>query len=169
AAAEFVLAVETHAQHIPGLVATIGQLDVAPGASNVIPGTVTLSLDVRHYEESARLAGLADLRWRAEEISATRGLSLRWDEVQSYATVPMAAALRERLANAIATGGIQPIELPSGAGHDAAIMASLTEAAMLFVRCKGGISHHPAEAVSVEDVAVAIDVVGHFLDGLAGV
>lgn len=168
AAADFVLAAERHARATPGLVATVGELRAAPGASNVIPGAATLSLDLRHQDEGARLGGLAALRAQAEQIAAARGLTVAWEEGYSQPAVPMAPALRARLGAAIAAAGYTPTELPSGAGHDAAIIAGLTDAAMLFVRCAGGVSHNPAEAVTTQDVAVAIEVVGHFLDGLAG-
>jgi allantoate deiminase len=167
AAAEFVLAAEAYARSAPGLVATVGQLAVSPGASNVIPGAVTLSLDLRHQEGPARMVGLNELRRRAEAIATSRGLALAWGDGHGQAAVPMAAALRERLAAAVAAAGHEPLELPSGAGHDAAVMAGVTDAAMLFVRCAGGISHNPAESVTVEDVAVAIEVVSRFVDGLA--
>jgi allantoate deiminase len=78
----------------------------------------------------------------------------------------MALAMRAGLAAAIAAGH-DVLELPSGAGHDAAVMAGVTDAAMLFVRCAGGVSHNPAESVALEDVAVAIDVVGRFMDSIA--
>jgi allantoate deiminase len=168
AAAEFVLAAERYARNTPGLVATVGELRIVPGASNVIPGAATLSLDLRHQNEAVRLEGLAVLRTQAEQIAADRGLTVTWDLLLSQPAVPMAAALCKRLGAAIAAAGHAATELPSGAGHDAAIMASLTDAAMLFVRCKDGVSHNPAESVAIGDVAVAIDVVGQFLSLTAG-
>jgi acetylornithine deacetylase/succinyl-diaminopimelate desuccinylase-like protein len=69
---------------------------------------------------------------------------------------------------AVDEAGLRVARLPSGAGHDAAVMSRLCDVAMLFVRCAGGISHNPAEAVTVEDVAVAIDVTSRLLDRLAG-
>ncbi|NTV64903.1 MAG: allantoate amidohydrolase [Oscillochloris sp.] len=166
-AAEFVVAVESHAYDIPGLLATVGELAVAPGVGNVIPGQACLCLDLRHHDDQARLTGIADLHWRAAGIAATRSLSLRWDELLTQPAVLMSPSMRERLSNAVAAAGVKPIELPSGAGHDAAIMAAITDAAMLFVRCKGGISHNPGESVTLEDVALAIDVLGRFLQDLA--
>lgn len=167
AAAEVVLAAEAAARATPGLVATVGHAAALPGASNVIPGLATLSLDVRHPDDATRLAAVAALRERAEAIAAARGVGLQWDELQSTAAVPMAPALRERLSRAVAVAGHQPFELPSGAGHDAMILARVTDAAMLFVRCAGGVSHNPAEAVEADDVAAAIAAVGAFLDDLA--
>jgi allantoate deiminase len=68
----------------------------------------------------------------------------------------------------VAAAGVEPLWLPSGAGHDAVALASLAPVAMLFVRCAGGVSHHPDESVAVADVAVALDVLDRFLRGLAG-
>jgi allantoate deiminase len=167
AAAEIVLATEQLAHTTSGLVATVGQLDLRPGAGNVIPGAATLSLDLRHPHDEMRLAGVAMLRARAEAIAAARDIRLAWEELQSTTATPMSATLRTRLATAVAAVGAPPFELPSGAGHDAAILARITDAAMLFVRCVGGVSHNPAEAVAVADVATAIAAVGVFLDDLA--
>lgn len=164
AAAEIVLAAEVAARATPGLVATVGQISVLPGAGNVIPGAATLSLDIRHQDDGTRLAAVEALRARVVELAAARGVALEWEELQSTPAVPMAPALRERLARAIRAAGHEPVELPSGAGHDAMIMARVTDAAMLFVRCKGGISHNPAEAVDQADVAAAIRAVGHVLE-----
>jgi allantoate deiminase len=167
AAAEIVLAAEAAARATPGLVATVGQIAALPGAGNVIPGAAALSLDIRHPEDATRLAAVAALHARAEAIAAARSVDLTWDELQSSAAVPMAPALRERLARAIAAAGHTPCELASGAGHDAAILARVADAAMLFVRCAGGISHNPAESVALPDVAAAIAAVCAFLDDLA--
>jgi len=167
AAAELVLAVEAVARATPGLVATVGQLSVHPGASNVIPGAASLSLDLRHPDDTTHLAAVAALRVRAEQIAAGRAVGLTWDQRPSGAAVPMAPALRERLARAVVAAGHTPVELSSGAGHDAGVMARVTDSAMLFVRCAGGVSHNPAEAVDVADVAAAIAALGHFIDVLA--
>lgn len=167
AAAEIVLAAEATARATPGLVATAGQIAALPGASNVIPGLASLSLDIRHPADDARLAAVAAIRSRAEAIAAARGVSLEWDELQSTAAVPMAPVMQERLGRAVAAAGHTPFALPSGAGHDAMILARVTDAAMLFVRCEGGVSHNPAEAVAADDVAAAVAAVGAFLDTLA--
>ncbi len=167
-ASEFVGAVESYAREIPGLVATVGELCVAPGSRNVVPGTATLSLDLRHQDDQARLSALAHLHWRAGAIASERGLSLRWDEAQVQSGTTMADGLRTRLSNAISAAGHTPVELASGACHDASVMSGITDASVLFVRCKGGISHNPAESVTAEDVAVAIDVVERFINDLAG-
>jgi len=166
AAAELVLAAEALARDTPGLVATVGQLDARPGASNVIPGKTTLSLDVRHHDDARREMALAQLRRRAEQIAAARRIALDWRIAQESRALACDPALTERLAQAIEALGYPLLSLPSGAGHDGVAISALTPIAMLFVRCKGGVSHNPAESVAVEDVGVAIDVLGQFLLGL---
>jgi allantoate deiminase len=167
AAAEFVLATEAIARGQPGLVATVGRLAVQPGASNVIPGEVALSLDVRHQDDAVRADACGRLREAAERIGAARRIELRWEQVSARPTVPCSAHLGRILARAIEARGLPAFELASGAGHDAVTLAGLTDIAMLFVRCRGGVSHNPAEAVSEEDVAVAFDVLGRFVGLLA--
>lgn len=168
AAAEFVLAVERQGREAPGLVATVGQLGVEPGASNVIPGRVTLSLDVRHPDaETLREASQA-LEKQSAAIATRRGVRVAWNESGIGAAVACSPRLRALLARAVTDAGIAPFELPSGAGHDGVMLSRLTEIAMLFVRCKGGISHNPAESVTAADVAAALDVLERFLTLLAG-
>ncbi|HYP20189.1 MAG TPA: Zn-dependent hydrolase [Chloroflexia bacterium] len=167
AAAEFVLAVETLAHLQEGLVATIGQASVEPGASNVIPGHVSMSLDVRHIDDTMREQACNQLREQAEQICVRRRVALEWQHLQSSPSVGCAPHLAGMLAQAIETAGYAQLYLPSGAGHDAVPMSGLTDVAMLFVRCKGGISHNPAESVAVADVALAIEVMGAFLYILA--
>ncbi|MGZ3666958.1 MAG: allantoate amidohydrolase [Ktedonobacterales bacterium] len=167
AASEFVLAVEAAGRETDGLVATVGQLRVEPDASNVIPGVVVLSLDVRHQEDARREAACEALHRRAEEIARARNVGLRWQTLQRNAAVACSPSMTERLAQAVAAEGIEVLTLPSGAGHDGVSMQRLTDIAMLFVRCERGISHNPAESVEVADVAVAIAVMERFLAVLA--
>jgi allantoate deiminase len=163
AAAEFALAVEAYAQGVPGLVATVGQMSVQPGASNVIPGQVTLSLDVRHQESAVLAEACNQLHERAIQISERRHVRLHWPPMQENSTVPCTPRLVGLLARAIEEAGYPVFSLPSGAGHDGVTMSELTAIAMLFVRCRGGISHNPAESVTTEDVGVAIDVLERFV------
>lgn len=163
AAAEFVLAVEREGQATSELVATVGQLNVEPGASNVIPGRVTLSLDLRHPDDATRKQALDRLQAEAQAIAQRRNVTADWKHLGTSRSVTCAPRLRERLARAVAAAGAEPFELPSGAGHDGVMMSRLTEIAMLFVRCERGISHNPAEAVTDSDVAVALDVIERFL------
>ncbi len=167
AASEFILAVETLARNQPGMVATVGQIAAQPGASNVIPGQATLSLDVRHQDNAVREQACDQLQERAQQIAAARQVTLNWQTLPANPTVPCSPHLSQLLARSIETLKYPVHSLPSGAGHDAVAMSVLTPIAMLFVRCRGGISHNPAESVTPEDVAVAIEVLEQFLLQLA--
>ena len=166
-AAQFISKVETHAQQDDGLVATVGQLEVRPGAGNVIPGAVTGSLDIRSPRDTQRLHACDDLHTYAGQIARSRGLTLDWQSVQTHAATPLDPALRALLADAVRAAGFPALELPSGAGHDAVALAPVMPAAMLFVRCRDGLSHHPLEHVALEDVAAALKVMDNFLGFLA--
>jgi allantoate deiminase len=136
------------------VLATVGQCDIENSASNVIPGRVAFTLDVRDVKDAKRRAACAKLRKLAGVVAKRRGLKLSWEIVQETPTAGMDTKLTAVLRKA---AGGAPF-LPSGAGHDAAVMSKVCPAAMLFVRCKGGISHHPDEGVQERDVAVAVDV-----------
>jgi allantoate deiminase len=167
AAAELVLAVEADARSHDGLVATVGQLAVLPGAANVIPGEVTLTLDIRHPEDSVRHERTRLLLERTEEIAARRNIEVAVSLLGENPSVPCSPRFTSLLAKAMGDLDLHVLHLASGAGHDAVVMATLTDIAMLFVRCKGGVSHNPAESVETADVGVAIDVLSRFLELLA--
>ena len=166
-AAEFILAVEARAKAEAGLVATVGQIEALPGAGNVIPGEVILSLDVRHALDGPRQEACAKLLEVAYRISAQRGLAINWQVAHETHSVPCSHDLSALLAKAVRQHLVEVTELPSGAGHDAAMMGNITPVAMLFVRCKGGVSHHPSESATTEDIAVAIAVMNDFLQSVA--
>jgi allantoate deiminase len=167
AASTFVQVVDIHARFQEGLVATVGQLTVHPGAANVVPGEVTLSLDIRHPHDSERLVAAGRFIDLATDIAKDRNIALATTRISENESVPTSPRLTSMLVLASKGLGHETIQLASGAGHDAVVMAGLTEVAMLFVRCKGGVSHNPAESVTEADVAVAIDVLGRFLELLA--
>jgi allantoate deiminase len=163
-AAEFVSAVEAFARDQDDVVATVGQLEVDPGASNVIAGRVTLSLDVRHTSDSVRKAVGTRLSEGARAIANARGLAVEWNVLQETRAVDCSTELTERVAEAVVASGHPTVRLASGAGHDAVMLSTIAPIAMLFVRCAGGVSHNPAEAVTVQDVAAAIDASTRFLE-----
>jgi allantoate deiminase len=167
AAAVFVQAVEGYAAGTLGLVATVGQLTVRPGAANVVPGEVTLSLDVRHADDAERLLASRRLLDIASQIAKHRDIRLSARQDSENVSVPCAPRLVSNLSQAVSDLGHPVLELASGAGHDAVAMSALTDVGMLFVRCKGGVSHNPAESVTTEDVAVAIDVLARCLELVA--
>jgi allantoate deiminase len=167
AAAELVLAVEDAARSRPGLVATVGELTVLPGAANVVPGTTRLSIDARHADDDARAEAVAWLRGEADRIAARRGVELVTEPRFDHGAVRCAPELVEALERAVTASGVEPLRLVSGAGHDAVQLAALAPVGMLFVRCAGGVSHDPAESVAEEDVAVALEVLSDLLESLA--
>ena len=163
AAAEFILAVERYAARKPGLVATVGQIQAEPNASNVIPGTVSLDAG-RAAPNRFRPPG------RGRAIPEARPANRLCAPAESFVAACPADAVGSLLAQAVRPARTRRrehqrriVRLPSGAGHDAAILARITPAAMLFVRCKGGISHHPDESASRQDVRVALAVLNDFL------
>lgn len=166
-AAEFVLAVEAAAATRDGVVATAGKLEVEPGVANVIPGRATVSLDARHPDDATRNEFVEAMLARSREIARRRKLSFEVRSVSENPAVHCSARLVGLLTQAVKDSRVTPIQLASGAGHDAVALSSLTEVGMLFVRCKGGVSHNPAESVTTEDVAVALDVLSRFLELLA--
>ncbi|HEY1161625.1 MAG TPA: M20/M25/M40 family metallo-hydrolase, partial [Candidatus Dormibacteraeota bacterium] len=133
----------------------------------VIPGAVELSLDVRHADETVRAGHNRRILECADEIAARRGVETSIHLQADNVSVPCAPRLVSLMAKAIEAEGMEAVQLASGAGHDAVPMSALTDVAMLFVRCKGGISHNPAESVTAEDMSVSIDVLSRFLELLA--
>jgi allantoate deiminase len=167
AAAEFVLAAESFARGKPGLVVTVGEICARPGASNVIPGEVGLSLDVRHAQDPVRKSAQAALAKAASTIAGRRNLRVSSEVVHEAAAVKCSGKLSALLGSAVQRRQKKLIQMSSGAGHDAAVMAQITPMAMMFIRCKDGISHHPDEAVRTGDVQVALEVMNDFLQSLA--
>jgi len=134
-----------------GLVGTVGYLDAMPGATNVIPGRVNFTIDIRAPTDPHRKMAVADIVRRIEAIAKRRNLALQLDVTHENRTVPCAPWLRAQVAEAVAAEGFPVFELPSGAGHDGMAMIDIADVAMLFVRCRGGISHHPDEHVETVD------------------
>jgi len=158
AAAEIVLAVEKRCSQVPGLVGTVGRLNVPDGAVNVIPGHCELSIDVRAPDDTVRTLAFDDIVSECAQIAARRNVTVDVRKVLEVNCVPCSQGIQSRIADSIrnVTGAADVRYLPSGAGHDAMMMASLTQMGMMFVRCgNGGISHHPAELLSEGDAELA--------------
>jgi allantoate deiminase len=146
------------------MVGTIGRIEVAPGAVNIIPGQVSFTIDLRALTDRLRLGAVQRFQAEARRIAAARRLEVAFELFHEVATAAMAPKLQDGLAASIAALGHQPMRLASGAGHDAQIMTQLCPAAMLFVRCRGGISHNPAEFCSVADMGLAIAALIGFIE-----
>ena len=165
-AAEWIAAVERRAHNTPGLVATVGRVEALPGATNVIPREVCVSLDIRHASDPVRLAALNALLQEADRIASTRGLGIETVQQFHASAGPMDSKLTATLEAAVQATGSRPHRMVSGAGHDAMVLAKKLPAAMLFLRSPGGISHHPDESVLLEDVQAALDAGLYFLKHL---
>ena len=166
AAAEMVLAFEQRAAAGPALVATVGILKVRDGTGNVIPGDVEFTADVRAPDGATLGAGREAMFAACHAIAKRRGVALEIVKTHEVDAAPCALRLQDQLAAAIEriVPGERALRLPSGAGHDAMILAKVTEVGMMFVRCgAGGVSHNPAESVSAEDASLAIAAVLDFI------
>jgi allantoate deiminase len=163
AAARWISLVERHARATPGLVATVGSLHALPDAENVITGEARASLDVRHVSDAVRSASAFALLDAAQRIGAQRGIAVEFERRHDQATVLCDPCFVAALSNAVRCAGFQVHHMPSGAGHDAMILAERVPIAMLFVRSPGGLSHHPAETVHATDVEAALTVGGALL------
>ncbi|MBV8102581.1 MAG: Zn-dependent hydrolase [Verrucomicrobia bacterium] len=163
-AGRFALRTEDACRRFPGLVATVGELNISPNVSNVVPGRVIHSLDVRHQEDSVRAAAIAWLCQEADQIAAERQLGLERLLVQETPSVFCDPDFITRLAAATKSVTGDSFQLPSGAGHDAVILSQLCPAGMLFVRCRDGLSHHPDEFVHVDDMEIALRTAVRFIE-----
>ncbi len=153
AAAECILAVERRGGE-PGLVATVGKIEAAPGAINVIPGAARFSVDMRSADDALREAAIAALTAELRAITERRGVALDIRSTQSSRAALCAPWLMDQLGAAVKAEGIKEFRLMSGAGHDGMAMIRVADIGMLFVRCTRGISHNPAEAITAEDAEI---------------
>jgi allantoate deiminase len=164
--AEMVLLAESIARDFAsdGMVATVGRLEARPGAGNIIPGVTRFTLDLRSASDSARGAAIERFEREARAIADRRGLGFAIEPIHRIVTTACDQHVQDRLARAIETVGGNPIRLPSGAGHDGLMMSKLCPIGMLFVRCKGGVSHNPAEYASPEDIGLAVAALVNFIE-----
>lgn len=141
-------------------VMTVGQIDVQPNANNVIPGQVDFVIDARAQDDDTLDRGDGELREALNEIAERRSLDVSIEMPERLKPSPLDGDVRERLQTAAQGIGVELPEVPSGALHDAAILAPYVPTGMLFVASKDGISHNPAEFSRVEDIARAAEIVG---------
>ncbi|HEY0913203.1 MAG TPA: allantoate amidohydrolase [Bradyrhizobium sp.] len=166
-AAECIVAIEELCRTDPdGLVGTVGYIHAMPGATNVIPGKVSFTMDIRAASDIHRRRAVTDIVRRIESIAKSRTLALQVDVTHENRTVPCAPWLKAQVAEAVTAEGHRVFELPSGAGHDGMAMIDIADVAMVFVRCRGGVSHNPAEHVEEADAdagaRVLLRLIEHF-------
>jgi allantoate deiminase len=168
AASELVLEIERLAQQ-QGVLATVGKLEVFPGGVNVIPGRVEFSLDLRAEFDADREECLRLVHESGEEIARRRHVGLHVTELYRADAVVCDLDLRAAFEAGIrSTGDESPMAFWSRAGHDGMAVSAVTPVGMLFLRCKGGVSHHPDESVTKADVAAALDAYEAAVRALAG-
>ncbi|WP_244616629.1 allantoate amidohydrolase [Starkeya nomas] len=164
-ASEMALAVERIAKADPhGMVATVGRMHVEPGSINVIPSRVVFTIDLRSSSDMSRREALTRFEREAHRIADQRHLGVVISAFHEVATVPCYRDLQLRLRNAVADLGHRAPSLPSGAGHDGQAMSKLCPIGMLFVRCRNGVSHNPAEYTSPDDMGLAAAALIRFIE-----
>jgi allantoate deiminase len=166
-AAEMMLAIEgIAADDASDLVATVGRIEALPGAPNVIPGEVRFTIDIRSGDQARRDRAAGTILQCLHAIAEGRGLDLFAELIHDLPASPCDPALMDLMDAAIADTGTAPFRLVSGAGHDAMVMAALCPTAMLFIRCRAGISHNPSEHVDPQDADIALAAMLGFIDRL---
>jgi allantoate deiminase len=164
AAAECVLAIEHIARTDPELVGTVGRIEAKPGAINVIPGEVHFTIDFRAPRDELRAEAVRSAKAEVESIAKARRIGCRIEMLQELGVAACAPWLMSQFERAVAAEGVRVRRLPSGAGHDGMALKGIADIAMLFVRCKGGISHNPAESITEADAAVGARTLLRFIE-----
>ena len=162
-AARCILAAESLAQSRPPLVITVGKIHVHPGASNSIPQSATFTIDLRHPDDATRLESLGLLHESFRKIACERALELQWNPIQDNNATPCDPALTASLQDSLAAVTGSRLTLASGAGHDGVVISRICPIAMLFIRCRDGLSHHPDEFASTADIGTGIAILTRFL------
>jgi allantoate deiminase len=164
AASECVLAIESRCSGEAELVGTVGRLEAAPGATNVIPGNVRFTIDLRAPSDEQRRRASVDINEAIPSICARRGVRVTVRPTHEGRTATCAGWMQQQIASAIEAEGLPVRRLPSGAGHDGMALVDLVDIGMLFVRCKDGISHNPLEAITVADAELSARVFLRFIE-----
>lgn len=167
AAAEMLLAIEARGRGEPDLVATVGVIETPGGAINVVPGRARFTFDIRSPSDAARQSAVADIRAAVARIASSRGVEATFDIRHEAPASPCDPALSAALEARARAAGVNALRLPSGAGHDAMSFHGVIPFAMLFVRCRGGVSHNPAEFATEADIGLAARVLRDFVVGFS--
>ena len=163
AASRFVSATSDLARETHSIRATVGSLLVHPNAVNAIPDTTAFSLEIRSVSDGERQSFARQMRAFGTQIAQDSGLTFEMTKTYEQPAVACDPALSDALAKAVEQSGQRLVKLPSGATHDASAMSDLCPIAMLFVRCKNGLSHHPDEYASAADMGAAVNAIAGFL------
>jgi allantoate deiminase len=166
AAALGVVAVENIAKEYD-VVATVGKIECGPGAVNVIPGHASFTIDIRSGDDQLRDQAFAKIQRELDVVCEARGLIASWQEIHNAPAIVCADWIQALQKSVLCDMQLQPFQLMSGAGHDAMALADICAVAMYFVRCKGGVSHHPDESVTQADVSLALAALSNTLQRFA--
>jgi hypothetical protein len=164
AAAEMIVAIEARAKRDADLVATVGRIEALPGATNVIPGSVRFTLDLRAPRDEHRRDAAAEVRATLMSIGARRNVTVDIRQTHEGVTTTCATWMQDQIGKAIGTEGLPVRRLPSGAGHDGMALVDLADIGMLFVRCEAGISHNPLEAITPDDAGLSAQIFLRFIE-----
>ena len=165
AAAKLILAVNEAAEDekAHGTVGTVGVVEVEPGSINVVPGALTLWVDVRGVEPGSIRRTLEDIQAEAENVAVTDRVGVRIEMLTADSPVPLSETLAEQTEGVCRELGYSFLHMNSGAGHDAMHMAKITPTTMIFIPCRAGISHNPAEYADIDDICHGITVLANVL------
>ena len=158
AAAEMIMQIEMRACDDEQIVATIGRLEIPNSAVNIVPGKVFFSLDLRSSSDEVRRSAVSDIEAEISRIAAARGVSAQFAVTHDMPATTCAPHLAEAIGRAFVRNGHKPFPLASGAGHDGVSFRGRIPIGMIFVRCRGGVSHNPAEFASAADMGAAARV-----------
>ena len=151
-------------EEIGGIVLTFGKVDIKPGAVNVVPGEAEAVIDIRAMKNEVLVETMEKIGKIAEEITGARGMSCSLVRINNLMETICSPKIIAALEESFKKTGVPVFKLPSGAGHDTQEMDKLTEAGMLFVRCRNGISHNPAEYAEAGDMDIAGKILVDFIE-----
>ena len=168
-AAKIILGIEEIAsmQEEPPVVGTVGVVEVTPGAMNVIPGGVKLGVDIRSISKAARNSVVTLVKEFIDITAEKRGLSYTIETIAQDYPVEMHPAMIREIEEAVKSVGVEYMTMPSGAGHDAMHWAEVVPTGMIFIPCRDGISHNPAEFAEMDDIVTGAAVLDKVLRKLS--
>ena len=168
-ASKIILGIEEIAsmQEEPPVVGTVGVVEVTPGAMNVIPGAVKLGVDIRSISEVARNSVVTLVKEFIDITAEKRGLSYTIETIAQDHPVEMHPAMIREIEEAVKSVGVEYMTIPSGAGHDAMHWAEVVPTGMIFIPCRDGISHNPAEFAEMDDIVTGAAVLDKMLRKLS--
>ena len=168
-ASKIILGIEEIAfmQEEPPVVGTVGVVEVVPGAMNVIPGAVKLGVDIRSISKVARDSVVTLIKEFIDVICEKRGLSYTIEPIAQDHPVAMHPAMIREIEGAVKAVDVEYMTMPSGAGHDAMHWADVVPTGMIFIPCREGISHNPAEYTEMDDIVTGAEVLDKVLRNLS--